>query len=212
MSRVSDLALIGALVSAQIRLHLAVLELPGSDAAIIRESGGAAALARDLHKIPPGKKLPPRGSADRLAYDATRQQMTRLGKGRGRWPVGLRRRLLGKLRRAAFAARRAALARGGRSRMVAHTRISSPGPNPSHGSIDSRTRTIPAGGLGVLIHPRWMRPMLDAYDAGDLEEVGAQWASGFANGDDGSSWLFLEDPDEYDVLEIKLWADGEREP
>lgn len=206
----SSYATLGAVVAPELRAALRRVSLPSSSAGIIQASGGGAGLARrDLGLT--GRRLPAKGSPDRLAYDALRQQYQR-GKRAG-LDKSTRDKLLARLRRAAVGELRGRLARAGRTRLVLHIKIDSPGAGGGHGVQDSRRRIVPASGPGILLHGGAMRAMLEALDAGDTEAVGVAFVDGVSAGDDGEAWGFLADPDEWETLEdVTIWPDGGREP
>jgi hypothetical protein len=178
--------------------------VPPDGAALVRYAGGRRALTEQLSGLP---RPPRRGDyrdAERYETDARRwrsasQAALRYSKG-ARTPR-IPREAQSRIRRAATAAKRAAIAqRGLRVRMYAEVTVGSPGKRG-----DTRARVMPSGGPGVLIA---------ADDAGELESLlradPAEAAEMFAE-------EFFEDygmPESHIgvVYWVKFWPEGSAEP
>jgi hypothetical protein len=136
------------------------------------------ALARELTGLPPTGRLPARGTAERRAYEATLRSVQRYRAGEGRQRRRPGRDTLRRLRAAArlrLAGPRLAQVRrlGILMRLTAEIRV----------SRVWRTHHMPSDVAGrprmVHVGPELMRPVLDAWEAGDVDQAGAQLLEAF---------------------------------
>lgn len=185
-------------------------DTPTTGPALVDWAGGRRAMVREIS----GMAGPPRKgdfAGNPEGYRAANLRWRSASRRVQRWDDGTRAPKLAPDERAAVrqaaadAKRRDLFRNGARMRIHARVRIDSP---KKRGRPDTRTRWMPAAGLGVFIPPEAIIDTSEALEDGEPDRASFDLLSAF-----GESYGLSSDVWELEeVLELKIWPEGEAEP
>lgn len=192
--------------------------VPGNGAALVRYAGGRAALTRQLTGMDHAPRraeysTPEAHKAAQTKWQTAQRRVQRWddegkeGKQRRGAVKGpdLDRAQKTRLRRAANERKSRALqSRGLRARLRARVVVPSP---HARGGGDSRMREMPQGGPGVYIAPEIVDDVMESLRENGRDAAAEDFLPWFLE-----SYGMPEDAEVSDVMWLKIWPDGTREP